>query len=317
MKEVILVLGASGQIGTELVMNLRETYGNANVVASDIKDAHPDVMESGPFEEINVMDGNRIAEVVKKHGVTQVYHLVAMLSATAERMPEKGWALNMDSLFHVLNLAKDGAIKKVYWPSSIACFGPNTPKMNTPQETIMEPSTVYGISKQAGEQWCNYYFNKYNVDVRSIRYPGIISWKSEPGGGTTDYAVEIYYEALKQGKYTSFLDKGTMLPMMYMPDAIRATVGLMDAPADQVKVRTSYNLAGISFAPEHVAESIQKIMPDFKLDFAPDFRQAIADSWPSIIDDSRAREDWGWKHEFDLDRMTEDMLTNLKVKLGL
>lgn len=317
MKEVILVLGASGQIGTELVMNLRETYGNANVVASDIKDAHPDVMESGPFEEINVMDGNRIAEVVKKHGVTQVYHLVAMLSATAERMPEKGWALNMDSLFHVLNLAKDGAIKKVYWPSSIACFGPNTPKMNTPQETIMEPSTVYGISKQAGEQWCNYYFNKYNVDVRSIRYPGIISWKSEPGGGTTDYAVEIYYEALKQGKYTSFLDKGTMLPMMYMPDAIRATVGLMDAPADQVKVRTSYNLAGISFAPENVAESIQKIMPDFKLDFAPDFRQAIADSWPSVIDDSRAREDWGWKHEFDLDRMTEDMLSNLKVKLGL
>ncbi|NVK27618.1 MAG: NAD-dependent epimerase/dehydratase family protein [Flavobacteriia bacterium] len=317
MKEVILVLGASGQIGTELVMTLREAYGNSNVVASDIKDAHPDVMESGPFEEINVMDGNRIAEVVKKHGVTQVYHLVAMLSATAERMPEKGWALNMDSLFHVLNLAKDGAIKKVYWPSSIACFGPNTPKMNTPQNTIMEPSTVYGISKQAGEQWCNYYYNKFNVDVRSIRYPGIISWKSEPGGGTTDYAVEIYYEALKQGKYTSFLDKGTMLPMMYMPDAIRATVGLMDAPAEQVKIRTSYNLAGISFAPEHVAESIQKVIPDFKLDYAPDFRQAIADSWPSVIDDSRAREDWGWKHEFDLDRMTEDMLANLKVKLGL
>lgn len=317
MKDVILVLGASGQIGTELVLNLREAHGSANVIASDIKPAHSEVMESGPFEEINAMDGERIAEVVKKYNVTQVYHLVAMLSATAERMPEKGWALNMESLFHVLNLAKDGLIKKVYWPSSIACFGPNTPKIDTPQHTIMEPSTVYGISKQAGEQWCNYYHAKFGVDVRSIRYPGIISWKSEPGGGTTDYAVEIYYEALKKGAYTSFLDKGTMLPMMYMPDAIRATVKLMDAPADQVKVRTSYNLAGISFAPEDVEVSIQKILPDFKLDYAPDFRQAIAESWPSLIDDSHARADWGWAHEYDLDRMTEDMLKNLKVKLGL
>lgn len=317
MKDVILVLGASGQIGTELVLNLREAHGSANVIASDIKPAHSEVMESGPFEEINAMDGERIAEVVKKYNVTQVYHLVAMLSATAERMPEKGWVLNMESLFHVLNLAKDGLIKKVYWPSSIACFGPNTPKIDTPQHTIMEPSTVYGISKQAGEQWCNYYHAKFGVDVRSIRYPGIISWKSEPGGGTTDYAVEIYYEALKKGAYTSFLDKGTMLPMMYMPDAIRATVNLMDAPADQVKVRTSYNLAGISFAPEDVEVSIQKILPDFKLDYAPDFRQAIAESWPSLIDDSHARADWGWAHEYDLDRMTEDMLKNLKVKLGL
>lgn len=317
MKDVILVLGASGQIGTELVLNLRKAHGSANVIASDIKPAHSEVMESGPFEEINAMDGERIAEVVKKYNVTQVYHLVAMLSATAERMPEKGWALNMESLFHVLNLAKDGLIKKVYWPSSIACFGPNTPKIDTPQHTIMEPSTVYGISKQAGEQWCNYYHAKFGVDVRSIRYPGIISWKSEPGGGTTDYAVEIYYEALKKGAYTSFLDKGTMLPMMYMPDAIRATVNLMDAPADQVKVRTSYNLAGISFAPEDVEVSIQKILPDFKLDYAPDFRQAIAESWPSLIDDSHARADWGWAHEYDLDRMTEDMLKNLKVKLGL
>ncbi len=317
MKDVILVLGASGQIGTELVLNLRKAHGSANVIASDIKPAHSEVMESGPFEEINAMDGERIAEVVKKYNVTQVYHLVAMLSATAERMPEKGWVLNMESLFHVLNLAKDGLIKKVYWPSSIACFGPNTPKIDTPQHTIMEPSTVYGISKQAGEQWCNYYHAKFGVDVRSIRYPGIISWKSEPGGGTTDYAVEIYYEALKKGAYTSFLDKGTMLPMMYMPDAIRATVNLMDAPADQVKVRTSYNLAGISFAPEDVEVSIQKILPDFKLDYAPDFRQAIAESWPSLIDDSHARADWGWAHEYDLDRMTEDMLKNLKVKLGL
>lgn len=317
MKDVILILGASGQIGTELVMNLREVYGDSNVIASDIKDAHPDVMASGPFEAIDVMDGNRIAEVVSKYKVTQVYHLVAMLSATAERMPERGWALNMESLFHVLNLAKDGKIQKVYWPSSIACFGPNTPKMNTPQHTIMEPSTVYGISKQAGEQWCNYYHAKYGVDVRSIRYPGIISWKSEPGGGTTDYAVEIYYEALKSGAYTSFLDKGTMLPMMYMPDAIRATIGLMDTAAENVKVRTSYNLAGISFAPEDVETSIQKVMPDFKLSYAPDFRQAIADSWPSMIDDTAARTDWGWAHQYDLDTMTEDMLKNLKVKLGL
>ncbi len=317
MKDVILILGASGQIGTELVMNLREVYGDSNVIASDIKDAHPDVMASGPFEAIDVMDGNRIAEVVSKYKVTQVYHLVAMLSATAERMPERGWALNMESLFHVLNLAKDGKIQKVYWPSSIACFGPNTPKMNTPQHTIMEPSTVYGISKQAGEQWCNYYHAKYGVDVRSIRYPGIISWKSEPGGGTTDYAVEIYYEALKSGAYTSFLDKGTMLPMMYMPDAIRATIGLMDTGAENVKVRTSYNLAGISFAPEDVETSIQKVMPDFKLSYAPDFRQAIADSWPSMIDDTAARTDWGWAHQYDLDTMTEDMLKNLKVKLGL
>lgn len=317
MKDVVLVLGASGQIGTELVLNLRQVYGDNQVIASDIKDAHPDVMASGPFESINVMDGNRIAEVVEKYKVTQVYHLVAMLSATAERMPEKGWALNMESLFHVLNLAKDGKIQKVYWPSSIACFGPNTPKVDTPQHTIMEPSTVYGISKQAGEQWCNYYYHKYGVDVRSIRYPGIISWKSEPGGGTTDYAVEIYYEALKNGAYTSFLDRGTMLPMMYMPDAIRATIGLMDTEASNVKVRTSYNLAGISFAPEHVADSIRKFIPDFKMGYSPDFRQDIANSWPQVIDDTAARTDWGWKHEYDLDKMTEDMLSNLKVKLGL
>ncbi len=317
MKDVILVLGASGQIGTELVLNLRETYAAANVVASDINPAHAEVMESGPFEEVNVMDGNRIREIVSKHGVTQIYHLVAMLSATAENAPEKGWALNMESLFHVLNLAKDGLVKKVYWPSSIACFGPNTPKVDTPQHTIMEPSTVYGISKQAGEQWCNYYHRKYGVDVRSIRYPGIISWKSEPGGGTTDYAVEIYYEALKSRKYTSFLDKGTTLPMMYMPDAIRATVGLMDAPEEQVRIRTSYNLAGISFAPEEVGASIQRIIPDFELTYSPDFRQAIADSWPSVIDDSAAREHWGWAHEYDLDKMTADMLENLKKKLSL
>lgn len=317
MKDVILVLGASGQIGTELVLELRNMYGNDNVIASDIKSAHPDVMASGPFEEINVMDGQRIADVVLKYKVTQVYHLVAMLSATAERMPEKGWALNMDSLFHVLNLAKDGHIKKVYWPSSIAVFGPNTPKFDTPQHTIMEPSTVYGISKQAGEQWCNYYFNKFGVDVRSIRYPGLISWKSEPGGGTTDYAVDIYYKALQEGKYTSFLDQGTILPMMYMTDAIRATINLVEAPADQIKIRTSYNLAGISFAPENVADSIRRHIPNFELGFEPDFRQAIANSWPSVIDDSAARADWGWKHEYDLDRMTDEMLTQLKGKLGL
>lgn len=317
MKDTVLVIGASGQIGTELVIALREIYGNAHVVAADLKEPHMDVLSSGPYESLNVMDLQALTSIVKKYNVTQVYHLVAMLSATAEKNPDKGWDLNMTSLFHVLNLAKEGIIKKVYWPSSIAVFGPTTPRVNTPQFTVMEPATVYGISKQAGEQWCSYYNKIYGVDVRSLRYPGLISWKSEPGGGTTDYAVEIYYEALKSGKYTSFLKAGTELPMMYMSDAIRATIGIMEAPADQVKIRTSYNVGAISFDPELIGASIRKQMPDFKLEYNPDFRQKIADGWPMSIDDSRAREDWGWKHEFDLDRMTVDMLTNLKIKLGL
>jgi nucleoside-diphosphate-sugar epimerase len=253
--------------------------------------------------------------VIQRYGITQVYHLVAMLSATAEKAPEKGWDLNMTSLFHTLNLAKEGIIKKLYWPSSIAVFGPTTPRVQTPQFTVMEPATVYGISKQSGEMWCNYYHKRYGVDVRSLRYPGLISWKSEPGGGTTDYAVDIFYKALQEGRYTSFLQAGTVLPMMYMDDAIRATISLVEAPAEQVKVRTSYNVAAISFDPEALAASIRTYLPQFELSYAPDFRQAIADGWPQSIDDSVARADWGWKHHFDLDAMTQAMLTGLRGKL--
>ena len=316
MRETILVTGASGQIGTELVMALRKIYGNDHVISSDLTKPSKEVQESGPHEELNVMDGHKLHAICTQYQVTQVYHLVAMLSATAEKVPARGWDLNMTSLFHVLNLAKDGLIKKVYWPSSIAVFGPSTPRHNTPQHTIMDPNTVYGISKQAGERWCEYYFQKYGVDVRSIRYPGLISWKHEPGGGTTDYAVDIFYEALRSGKYTSFLDADTELPMMYMSDAIRGTIELVEAPAEQVKIRSSYNLSSLSFDPKTLAESIQQRMPDFKIDYAPDFRQQIANSWPASIDDTPARKDWGWRHEFDLDRMVDEMLGNLREKLG-
>lgn len=315
MADKVLVLGASGQIGTELVMALRQLHGAANVVASDLREPALEVMESGPFEIINAMDLPRLTEVIQLYGITQVYHLVAMLSATAEKAPEKGWDLNMTSLFHTLNLAKEGIIKKLYWPSSIAVFGPTTPRVQTPQFTVMEPATVYGISKQSGEMWCNYYHKRYGVDVRSLRYPGLISWKSEPGGGTTDYAVDIFYKALQEGRYTSFLQAGTVLPMMYMDDAIRATISLVEAPAEQVKVRTSYNVAAISFDPDALAASIRTYLPQFELSYAPDFRQAIADGWPQSIDDSVARADWGWKHHFDLDAMTQAMLTGLRGKL--
>jgi nucleoside-diphosphate-sugar epimerase len=315
MADKVLVLGASGQIGTELVMALRQLHGAANVVASDLREPALEVMDSGPFEIINAMDLPRLTEVIQRYGITQVYHLVAMLSATAEKAPEKGWDLNMTSLFHTLNLAKEGIIKKLYWPSSIAVFGPTTPRVQTPQFTVMEPATVYGISKQSGEMWCNYYHKRYGVDVRSLRYPGLISWKSEPGGGTTDYAVDIFYKALQEGRYTSFLQAGTVLPMMYMDDAIRATISLVEAPAEQVKVRTSYNVAAISFDPEALAASIRTYVPQFELSYAPDFRQAIADGWPQSIDDSVARADWGWKHHFDLDAMTQAMLTGLRGKL--
>jgi nucleoside-diphosphate-sugar epimerase len=316
MADKVLVLGASGQIGTELVMALRQLHGAANVVASDLREPAREVLESGPFEVINAMDLPRLTEVIRQYGITQVYHLVAMLSATAEKAPEKGWDLNMTSLFHTLNLAKEGVIKKLYWPSSIAVFGPTTPRVQTPQFTVMEPATVYGISKQSGEMWCNYYHRRYGVDVRSLRYPGLISWKSEPGGGTTDYAVDIFYKALQEGRYTSFLKAGTVLPMMYMDDAIRATIGLMEAPAEQVKVRTSYNVAAISFDPEELAASIRRYLPGFELSYAPDFRQAIADGWPQSIDDAVARTDWGWKPEFDLDAMTRAMLDGLRGKLN-
>lgn len=309
----ILVIGSSGQIGTELVEGLRARFGNENVVASDIKE--PQVKQEGPFAMVDAMDRRGIERIVEKYEINEVYLLAALLSATAEKDPAFAWKLNMESLFIVLELAREGKLKKVYWPSSIAVFGPTTPKDNTPQHTIAEPSTVYGISKQAGEQWCAYYCKRYGVDVRSIRYPGLIGWKSAPGGGTTDYAVHIFHEAIKNGSYTSFLDRGTTLPMMYMPDAIRATIDLMEAPADQVKERTSYNLAGFSFAPEQIAAEVKRHVPAFTMNYAPDSRQAIANSWPRSIDDSAARADWGWKPKYDLKAMVDEMMVNLKQVL--
>ena len=312
MKERILIIGSSGQIGTELVMELRSMYGNNNVIASDIRPSSSEVMESGPFEKLDIMDEKLLRTIVKKYEITQVYLLAALLSATAEKNIELGWRLNMRSHSHVLDLAKDGLIKKIFWPSSIAVFGPTTPIENTPQYTVMEPNTVYGITKQAGERWNEYYFNKFGVDVRSIRYPGLIGWKATPGGGTTDYAVDIFHQAIQHEKYESFLSENTGLPMMYMPDAIRATIELMEAPAEQVKIRSSYNLAGVSFTPKQIAEEVKKHIPDFKMTYNPDFRQAIADSWPSSIDDNYAQKDWGWELKYDLEKMTSDMMINLK-----
>ena len=312
MKSRILIIGACGQIGTELTLTLRKRFGVDKVVASDIREGNESIMGEGHFELLDATDLAAVEDVIFRYKVDTVYLMAAMLSAIAERFPAKAWHLNMTSLFNVLNLAKDKKVKKVFWPSSIAVFGETTPAKNTPQLTVMEPSTVYGISKQTGERWCEYYFNKYGVDVRSIRYPGLISYTTEPGGGTTDYAVDIYHRALKHGHYRSFLNKGTILPMMYMDDAIRATISIMDAPKEHIKVRSSYNLAGVSYAPEDVADSIQKVMPNFEISYEPDFRQAIADSWPDTIDDSVARKDWGWEHKFDLDAITKIMLDNLE-----
>lgn len=308
MAEKILIIGACGQIGTELTLKLREIHGNDQVVASDIREGVDELMQSGPFEILNATDEVHIRQIIETYNIKEVYLMAAMLSATAEKAPKKAWDLNMNSLFHILDMAKEGLINKIFWPSSIAVFGPTTPKDNTPQITAMEPTTVYGISKQTGERWCEYYHQKFGVDVRSIRYPGIISYKTLPGGGTTDYAIEIFHEALKQNAYISFLDKDAALPMMYMDDAIKATVEIMQAPSEAIKVRSSYNLAAISFTPEILAANISKHLPDFKISYDPDFRQAIAASWPSSIDDSSARQDWGWDHEFDLDKMTETML---------
>ena len=310
--ERILIIGSSGQIGTELVMELRKMYGDDNVIASDIRPSSDEVMNCGPFEELDILDEQLLRKIVKKYQITQVYLLAALLSATSERNIELGWKLNMRSHSNVLDLAKDGLIKKIFWPSSIAVFGPTTPKENTPQYTVMEPSTVYGISKQAGERWNEYYFNKFGVDVRSIRYPGLIGWKATPGGGTTDYAVDIFHQAIKREKYESFLSENTGLPMMYMPDAIRAIIELMEAPAERVKIRSSYNLAGISFTPKEIAAEISKHIPNFEMSYNPDFRQEIADSWPSSIDDSHTQNDWGWKLKYDLEKMTSDMMKNLK-----
>ncbi len=314
MDEKILIIGSSGQIGTELVIELRKIHGNENVIASDIKTSSEEVMNSGPFEYLDVMDERLLRDIVKRYNISQVYLLAALLSATAEKNIELGWQLNTRSHSHVLDLAKDGLIKKIFWPSSIAVFGPTTPN-NAPQHAIMEPNTVYGISKLAGERWNEYYFNKFGVDVRSLRYPGLLGWKAAPGGGTTDYAVDIFYNAIKYGKYTSFIAENTQLPMMYMSDAIRATIQIMQAPANQIKIRSSYNLAGVSFSPKEIAAEISKHITNFEISYNIDYRQDIADSWPASINDVNAQQDWGWRKKYDLENITKDMIANLQKKL--
>lgn len=313
MDSKILIIGSSGQIGTELVLKLRENFGNANVVASDIRKGNYEVMESGPFEFLDVTNKDDIKEVIKKHEITEVYLMVAILSVIAEQNPQKAWDLNMTSLFNILDLARDGIIKKVFWPSSIAVFGPDTPKINTPQDTVIKPSTVYGISKLAGENWCSYFKHKYGVDVRSLRYPGLISYKTTPGGGTTDYAVEIFYEAIRRKSYTCFLEENTVLPMMYMDDAINATISLMKAQTQDEFV--SYNIGAFSFSPKELAQAIKKQIPEFTIAYKPDGRQQIAASWPQSLDDSKAQKDWGWKTETDLDQMVLTMLQGLHYNI--
>ncbi len=312
MQKSILIVGACGQIGTELTFALREKFGNDCVIASDIREGSENLMSSGPFELLDATNYLALEDIVVHYEIQEVYLMAAMLSATAEKFPMRAWNLNMNSLFNVLNLAKEKKIDKVFWPSSIAVFGPNTPRENTPQSTIMEPTTVYGISKQSGERWCNYYHKKYGVDVRSVRYPGLISWKTMPGGGTTDYAIEIYHKALSDKSYSCFLKKDTKLPMMFMDDAIRATIQLMETKSDNIKIRSSYNLAAMSFTPAEIAKNIQNHIPEFKIAYKPDFRQDIADSWPSSINDTEAQKDWGWQPEFELDGTTDEMLKNLR-----
>jgi nucleoside-diphosphate-sugar epimerase len=314
MSEKILVIGANGQIGTELVNALRNIHGADQVIASDINNPAYAIRHSGPFEFANVLDKDNLHHLFNKHQPTQVYLLAAILSAVGEQKPKMAWDLNMTGLLHVLDFAVEFKVQKVFWPSSIAVFGPHSPQYDTPQYCVMDPNTVYGFSKLAGERWCEYYFNKYGLDVRSIRYPGLIGWRANPGGGTTDYAVHIFHEALKQGSYQSFLSAQTALPMMYMDDAIKATLMLMDASSEKLTIRSSYNLAGISFTPMQLAEEIKKIMPSFEISYSEnDPRQAIADSWPKSIDDSTAQKDWGWQLEYDLSKIVSDMLTNLKT----
>jgi nucleoside-diphosphate-sugar epimerase len=311
-KEKILVIGASGQIGVELTLALRKIYGNLNVVASDLREENELLKGSGPYVSLDVMNKEMLHVQVIRQNISQIYLLAAILSATGEKNPGLAWHLNMQGLLNVLDIAREEKLQKVYWPSSIAVFGPSSPKENCPQQTIIEPITVYGISKFAGEFWCNYFHQRWKVDVRSLRYPGLISYKSSPGGGTTDYAVEIFYEALEDKKYTCFLKEDTYLPMMYMPDAIRATIELMEAPADRISIRTAYNISGMSFSPLQIANQIKKEIPEFEIIYRPDYRQTIAESWPASIDDSVARSDWGWKPEFDLEKMSKDMLSNLQ-----
>jgi nucleoside-diphosphate-sugar epimerase len=312
IREKILVIGASGQIGVELTLALRKIYGNANVVASDLREENPLLTGTGPYVSLDVMNKEMLHVQVIRQGITQIYLLAAILSATGEKNPNLAWNLNMQSLLNVLDIAKEEHLYKVYWPSSIAVFGPTSPRKDCPQQTVIEPVTVYGISKFAGEFWCNYYNHRYGLDVRSIRYPGLISYKSAPGGGTTDYAVEIFHEALEEKKYECFLEEDTYLPMMYMPDAIRATIELMEAPASKINIRTSYNISGMSFSPKEIATEVKKHIPEFEISYKPDYRQKIADSWPQSIDDTVARNDWGWKEEFDLAKMTKDMFDNLR-----
>ncbi len=313
MPKKVLILGACGQIGTELTLALRSRIGPENVIASDIREGQGELMDSGPFAQLDAMDKKAVEDLLARAGISEIYLMAAMLSATAEKHPTQAWNLNMQSLLNALELAREGKYNRLFWPSSIAVFGPTTPKVNTPQTTVTEPSTVYGISKLAGEGWCAYYYRKYGVDVRSIRYPGLISWKAEPGGGTTDYAVAIYREALRTGAYECFVREDTRLPMMYMDDAIAATLQLMDAPKENLSVPTSYNLGATSFTPAEMARSIQAHLPGFRITYAPDYRQAIADSWPQSIDDSRAREDWGWQPRYGLEDITSEMLSQLRT----
>lgn len=310
-----IIIGACGQIGTELTLALRTLKGNENVIAADLRDQCPENLSNGPYVKMDILNRDEVRNYIISNGISEVYLLAALLSATAEKNPQFAWKLNMDGLFTILDLAKEGHLKKIFWPSSIAVFGPTTPRTNTPQFTVMEPSTVYGISKQAGERWCEYYFTKFGVDVRSIRYPGLISYTSLPGGGTTDYAVDIFYQAKLGNVFTCFLKEDTALPMMYMEDAIRATIELMEAPAEKVQIRSSYNLSGCSFTPGELAVEIRKHKPDFQIVYEPDFRQAIADSWPDSIDDSRARTDWGWKEKYGTEQLVDVMIKNVDVSL--
>lgn len=312
--EKVLIIGACGQVGTELTESLRSMYGNAQVIASDIRKPEGPFWDEGPFELMDVLDTKRIGELFTKYKPTQVYHLAALLSASAEKNPKLGWKLNMDGMFYIFDAALEFKVGRLFWPSSIAVFGPHTPRQNTPQHCVMDPNTVYGITKQAGERYCEYYFKRYGLDVRSIRYPGLIGYKADAGGGTTDYAVEIFHEALKTERYTCFLQENTSLPMLYMPDAIKATLDITHAPADKVKVRSAYNISGFSFTPAQLTENIRRHIPGFQTEYAPDHRQAIADSWPQSISDSEARSDWGWNNQYDLDAMVDDMIKNLKPR---
>lgn len=314
--ERILITGALGQIGTELTQRLVKIHGKDNVIASGLDRWDKKLTSAGYYERMDVTNTQLVKQIIKDYEITTVYHLASLLSGTSERQPHFAWKLNIEPLMNFLEFAKEGLIQKIFWPSSIAVFGKGIPKENVGQDVILNPTTVYGISKMAGEKWCEYYKNHFDVDIRSIRYPGLISWKTPAGGGTTDYAVEIFYEALEEGKYTSFISENTAMPMLYMDDAIDATLKLMEAPKENLTVGTSYNLGGLSFTPKELAEEIKKHIPNFEIDYKPDFRQAIADSWPASIDDSVAKKDWGLNYHFGLEEMTKEMIEKLRIKLG-